>query len=357
MAGNKVTNILIDRIIKVAQQEDKLPWERPWEYANAFNYITLHEYRGINRWLVPSGEYLTKKQINEYNKKNGTNYRFAKGIKWEFVLFCKVDQKILSKAEAPEELYDKAMSCSGENYEFIGFHGGYTWFANSTTCAKKRVVRTYHKVAERQFFVDEDGNTLPSRIATGEVVLVKQKPDVVLNNYLDREAIRLSHRDIGRAYYTPALDSINLPPVEHFKSEEDYYATAFHEAGHSTGHFSRLNRKGIEGHNPFGSKGYSREELVAEFCSALCCAETGISEYRSEHEKLFENHSAYVQSWLRCFEKFKTDKDADDIVYICSDAEKAFQCILSATDNDMLEDLNTGNDGSEPVDSDAEQEE
>lgn len=343
--NNKVTNILLDRIIKTAKEEGKLPWEQPWKYCNAFNYFTKHEYRGINRWLIPAGEYMTKKQINTYNKEHGTNYRFKKGIKWEYVLFCKTDEKMMPNFEVPDDFKDTVKGITDEQYHFLGFHGGYTWFANHLFCIKRRVIRTYHQVADRQWFVDENGECLPSKIDLGEVQLVKQEPKLVFNNYINREGIKLVHQEIGSAFYSPDLDKINLPPDANFKSEEDLYATAFHEAGHSTGHQNRLDRKGITGWNPFGSQGYSREELVAELCSALCCAETGIANYESQHEKLFENHAAYVQSWLNTFERFKTDKDADDIVYVCSDAEKAFQFILSATDKDMLEDLKNGNDG------------
>jgi antirestriction protein ArdC len=42
----------------------------------------------------------------------------------------------------------------------------------------------------------------------------------------------------------------------------------------------------------FGSHEYSREELVAEFCSAFLCADCGI-----DQPALEANSASYIQSW------------------------------------------------------------
>src|SRR5664279_3473716 len=47
---------------------------------------------------------------------------------------------------------------------------------------------------------------------------------------------------MGEAYYRPGADFISLPRFEAFKSAATFYATAFHELGHATGHKSRLDR-------------------------------------------------------------------------------------------------------------------
>ncbi len=36
-----------------------MPWQKPYTQYNAFNYFTLKAYRGINRLILPFGEYLT----------------------------------------------------------------------------------------------------------------------------------------------------------------------------------------------------------------------------------------------------------------------------------------------------------
>lgn len=75
-------------------------------------------------------------------------------------------------------------------------------------------------------------------------------------------------------------------------SELNYYATAYHELAHSTGHESRLNRLTAKAH--FGNGEYSREELTAEITSAMLCNHTGI-----DSTELIDNSAAYIQSWLK----------------------------------------------------------
>ena len=99
--------------------------------------------------------------------------------------------------------------------------------------------------------------------------------------------------DAPEAYYAPARDYVNLPRPETFDTPENYYAVAFHELTHATGHESRLNRAGVAGSElpVFGSGDYSREELVAEMSSAYLCAEAGI-------ESTLSNSAAYLKGWL-----------------------------------------------------------
>src|SRR5436305_9974833 len=62
-----------------------------------------------------------------------------------------------------------------------------------------------------------------------------------------------------------------------FRATFKYYASLFHEYTHATGHEKRLNRHATEQTNfDFGSKDYSREELVAELGSAFLCASAQI---------------------------------------------------------------------------------
>jgi antirestriction protein ArdC len=86
-----------------------------------------------------------------------------------------------------------------------------------------------------------------------------------------------------------------MPPIASHRSPEHYYATAFHEAGHSTGHQSRLSRPGITSQDAtFGSHAYGKEELVAQMTASMLCAETGI-----DTDEIFTNSAAYIGSWIR----------------------------------------------------------
>ncbi len=83
-----------------------------------------------------------------------------------------------------------------------------------------------------------------------------------------------------RAYYSPEVDTIQMPKFESFKSAEAYYATKLHELTHWTGHKSRLNRE-MQGN--FGSQKYAYEELIAELGSAFVCSKLGINSELSNH--------------------------------------------------------------------------
>jgi antirestriction protein ArdC len=109
-----------------------------------------------------------------------------------------------------------------------------------------------------------------------------------------------------------------MPPKRSFTSPKEYYSTLFHEYIHSTGHEKRLNRHAQENTNfDFGTKEYSREELVAELGSAFLCAEARID------NSVIENNTAYLQSWLQVFQN-----DKKILLHACARASKAVKYIL-----------------------------
>ncbi len=127
----------------------------------------------------------------------------------------------------------------------------------------------------------------------------------------------IDHNGGDRAFYIPSLDQVHLPALEDFDSPEEYYSTAFHELGHSTGHESRLNRHEMEtGIAPFGTPTYSKEELAAEFSAAFLCAESGI-------ENTVDNSAAYIQGWAK---KLRSDKKL--VIVAASQGQKAADYIL-----------------------------
>src|SRR6266404_3949633 len=73
---------------------------------------------------------------------------------------------------------------------------------------------------------------------------------------------RIVH-EAREAFYAPSLDLVNLPPRLLFTTAEGYFASAYHELVHSTGHGSRLARPGITDLASFASHAYSKEELIA----------------------------------------------------------------------------------------------
>lgn len=97
--------------------------------------------------------------------------------------------------------------------------------------------------------------------------------------------------DGHRAAYSPMGDYILSPKYEAFKSEEDYFATMFHELGHWTGHKSRCDRQIT---NRPGSKEYAFEEIIAEMTAAFLCAHHGVE------GKL--QHVEYIDGYIQCLQ-------------------------------------------------------
>ena len=166
------------------------------------------------------------------------------------------------------------------------------------------------------------GVTLPKRRNAPEPVeelpfIPAERAQAILDAYIKNGGPKLAHNGGDRAFYVPATDRISLPKREAFHSVDEYYSTAFHEAGHSTGHKSRLDRfeKGQK-LVAFGSEEYSKEELVAEFTAAFVAAEAGIDTTR-------DNSVSYLRSWIK-----RLKDDASLAVLAAGKAQAAADLIL-----------------------------
>lgn len=115
----------------------------------------------------------------------------------------------------------------------------------------------------------------------------------------------VSERKSDGAYYSPSLDKITVPRREQFSSPQAMLRTLAHEMGHSTSHASACNR---EIGDKFGSESYAFEELVAELTSVFVLSYAGADivpeDNDGDMQRRYENHAAYLKSWLQ---KFKSD--------------------------------------------------
>ena len=100
----------------------------------------------------------------------------------------------------------------------------------------------------------------------------------------------------NRAFYSPALDFVQLPPFEAFTDAESYSATLAHELTHWTSHPSRLARELGKRH---GDHAYAFEELIAELGAAFLCADLGIT------PEPRDDHAAYLAHWLQVLKQDK----------------------------------------------------
>lgn len=237
-----------DRII-TALEAGRIPWRKEWSTVGVQNFISRKGYNGINLLLLEmngfdSPYYMTFKQA----KDKGGNIK--KGSKGSGIVFWK----------------------------FFRNEDKETGTVKTVPMLKSYTVFNGDQIEGIDFPKDEGKQIDFTPISQAENMLKKYKTIPPIKNEKQ-----------NRAFYTPALDTITMPPKNVFSSPETYYATLFHELGHSTGHKKRLNRD-MTGH--FGNEKYSKEELIAELTSAFCCAVCGID------NSLKENQASYIQGWL-----------------------------------------------------------
>ena len=282
----EVTNRIIEQL-----EAGIIPWNKPWTGSNAgaISHNTGRAYSLINQiLLMKPGEYLT------FNQCKAEGGHIKKGAKAQTVVFWKV---------YPKERKD-------ENGNTVLNENGKPEYDNLP-------VLKYFQV----FHIDDcEGITAKYPQPELKVVDPEAEAEKVFTGYISREGITLDRDSISdRAYYSPSLDLLHLPMFHQFDSAAEYYSTAFHEATHSTGHTSRLNRFACgAGLAAFGSSDYSKEELVAEIGAACCMARIGI-----DTASTLKNSAAYIQSWLKAL---KNDKRM--IISAAARAEKAVAMIF-----------------------------
>jgi len=295
---NKVYKVITDKFIE-SLERGVIPWEKPWSTAGVLpsNGLTGRQYSGVNILLLGMMPYsqpywLTFNQA----KKAGGNVKKGESSTpvtfWKMLYKDKKTGEKLSRGKAKK------------------------WLKNADKRGRVKTIPLlrYYNVfnIEQCENLDEDKiKRAPVKTYDFEPV---EKAAEIWDNYPGRPELKTGG---GAAYYTPSLDTIQMPENEHFKSPELYYKTLFHESIHSTGAKHRLNRE-LNGN--MRTKSYSKEELTAEIGAAFLNNAAGIL------EPVFENSEAYIKNWLQAL------KDEDNqamIVGAAARAEKAANHILN----------------------------
>lgn len=277
---SKVYEIVQDKIVKAIEEAIEnggtAPWRKPWVGGIPKNYKTRKPYRGINLLLLGGGSYLTFKQIKELGKKD-PKIKLKKGSKAEMVVFWNFIDK---KEEDSEE---------DSSYAILKYYNVFH-------------VSNVEGIEEETHVFDHEPI---------------EKAEQLINNYKVEVPISIQEGS-NQAYYVPATDRIVLPALNQFTKAEEFYSTAFHEMVHSTGLETRLNRFKAGDQVKFGSKDYSKEELVAEIGANMILSVLGI-----EDEKQAENSITYLHAWLK-----KIKEEPKLITLAAQKAQKASDYIL-----------------------------
>ena len=306
MSNNEMYDMITDRIIK-ALEGDIIPWSKPWATEGGLRCFprsvsTGKMYNGINTWLLGLMGYNSPWWITEgqLTKRGGTLKADAQPTQVVFWKFFKTEDKTTKKERTIPmlrcfEAYN-IEQCNLPEAELLKLA------KRLDKLAGKKVVKT-----------DADKN------ATIEVC------EATIRAYLDGQSLTVS--DAPSAFYRPVQDTLHMPTLDTFTTSEHYYATLFHEAVHSTGHESRLNRKGITDKNGMGSPEYAREELTAELGASFLCGVTGI-----DTKPVTDNRDAYIKGWLKALKN-----DNKCIMVASGKAGKASDYILGTSPEGDIE--------------------
>lgn len=304
MKTDEIYQTVTDTIIELleSQQEN---WNRPWiafgqDNDFARNGSSGRYYRGINQFIL-SYKLMKKGYLKNawmtFNQVREQGGNVLKGEKSSPIVFYKTAYLDQDKKYVPA---DKVQSMTPGQYQQSGIK----------SIPVLKLYRVFN-VAQTQGLDPVHYEAIPHE------PLQDFEKDDRAEQLIQATGAVIEITESNRAYYDRSADKIRLPLREQFKGNaEPFYATALHELGHWTGHPSRLNR---EMGDAFADQAYANEELIAELCSAFCCAALGFS-------KTISNNAAYLKSWLGIL---KEDNKA--IVKASNQAQKAADYILQGT--------------------------
>ncbi len=290
---SKAYEVITDRIAELLSS-GKIPWRRPWNALRAAGStrprnVAGNLYRGANWFMLGMLPYENPVYLT-FRQAVSLGGCVRKGEKGFPVLFWKMLEVTEENATVADAVGRK-----------IPFARYYTVF-NIEQCDGLNLEQPEAPTAPVDF----------DPVAGAEAIweAMPSRPELRYGG--------------DRACYIPGFDQIRMPIRSAFPTAEGFYETLFHEAGHATGHASRLNRKEIVTGSYFGARDYSLEELVAELSAAFLCAEAGVD------QEVLTNQAAYIQGWL---EKLKAEPQA--FVIAAARAQKAADFILGRRVQDV----------------------
>jgi len=298
--NTKSYELVTERLIELLEN-GVAPWKRNFKVDRLrapANFSTKNPYNGINSVLLDATAYfkgykssywLTWKQAEKLGgevikseRKNWTPVTY-----FSFLMKDKNGKKTMDEKQAVEKI---------------------PFFRHSVAYNLDQI----EGIEDPTKVIDEplNDNIEPIEAAQNIIDNMPNKPAISIDNN------KLSPR--GNPCYVPSQDEVRMPEMNRFKDAENFYSVFFHELIHSTGHKSRLDRKGVGKGSSFGDEVYSKEELIAEMGAAFLC-----NEARIDNSDIMENSAAYLQSWIKALKG-----DCKLAVQAASAAQKASEYIL-----------------------------
>lgn len=253
-ANERITALILGQL-----EQGTIPWVQPWvvNSEGVISHATGKPYSLRNRMLLKyGGEYATFNQIR------AAGGGVIKGEKSHTVFF---GQYIDKKNDADEVV---------EQYYLLRAY-----------CVFR--VGTQTSGIEPKYRDKWECGGMPSD--DSEVTKV-------VYDYCQREGVRV----IGagtEAFYCRKDDTCQIPGVNTFANNSQYWHTVFHELIHSTGHPARLKRIKFD---TWGDSKYAQEELVADIGACLC-----LGRLHLDTTECIRNSAGYIQSWRKHIEGFK----------------------------------------------------
>lgn len=312
---------LVDVILKNLEQHKRL-WKQGWMNTRVPISISGHKYKGVNHLYL----YLIAQGRN-YEDNRWVTYKQMEKRGWHF----KTDEEGKSLGKK-----------SGVSVEYFEFRD------KATKKPFDRAILNGMSSEEKSEYIQE--NVYPLRkyyvVFNGDLIdgIPKlEKHELNQNEQVERaeKILRYWNENESKiiyggsqAYYIPSSDEIHLPERNEFYSMQEFYSTALHEIGHSTGHEKRLNRD-LSG--AFGSESYAQEELRAELASMFIEQDLEIS----VEENHIQNNFAYIKSWHDAIKEnpnalFTAIADAEKIAKFVMSKEK----IKNKEENELLKEEN-----------------
>ena len=253
--GNKVLQAVVSQIIERCEEKGITPWQAPYSLRQSpMNLEYKNAYTGINRWATSLSGFNSPYWVS-FSQVQKLGGKIKKGQKHTKIVKMALIEKTKENAKGEQEVYAR-------------------WVQ------PVRYYKMWNVEQTEGIEVEDFVQTEFEPIESCEHVLVNchDKPTILY--------------DGSEPQYDQDTDQIRMPKQASFKTKEDFYNALFHELAHSTGHEKRLNRRTLVQVGEYGTKTYSKEELVAELTSAMLSSHCGIL------EKTINSSTSYVKGWL-----------------------------------------------------------